>query len=323
MSRVPTIALVAFGGLAAVGVAAMQLDLSWLRALIDPAGAPAKTAVTKASATAPATATGVTALIGGLEGLSAAKDPAATAPGKPAATFDVARIDPDGASVFAGRAAPNAAVTVIANGQVVATVKADGSGEWSAVTDKPISSGANKLAIVVKPNEAETPVQGQTVNIEVAPGKRMAVPADMLATASIPARGKGDVRLASAKPDAIQLPSGASTRPQPITFLFREATMTDEGRRAASQLADFLKRNQVANVTLSGHADERGPDQPNLELSRLRAEAVAAHLRNSGYTGKVEVMAKGKSEPYAGIDRRAAPREQIWQMDRRVEMRVQ
>ena len=299
----------------------MQLDLSFLRALIDPSTASEKAAVSKASTSA--SATGVTALIGGLDGLAAARDPAATAPEKPAATFDVARLDPDGAAVFAGRAAPNAAVTVIANGQVVATVKADGSGEWAAVTDKRIASGPNQLAIVVKASDVEQPVQGQSVNVDVAAGKRVAVPADALATGSIPARGKGDIRLASARPDATQLPSGATAKPQPITFLFREATMTDDGRRAASQLADFLKRNQVPGVTLSGHADERGPDQPNLELSRLRAEAVAAHLRNSGYTGKVDLMAKGKAEPYTGIDRRAAPREQVWQMDRRVEMRVQ
>ena len=320
MSRVPTIALIAFGGIAAAGVAAMQLDLSFLRALMAPADTPASSTLTKASVTGGAT--GVTALIGGLEGLAAVKDPAAVAE-RPAATFDIARIDPDGASVFAGRAAPNAAVTVIANGAVVATVKADGSGEWSAVTDKRIASGPNQLAIVVKANETEAAQQGQSVNVDVAAGKRLAVPADMLATGSIAApRSKGDVRLASAKPDGLVLPAGEA-KPQPITFVFREATMTDEGRRAASQLAEYLKRHQVGNVTLSGHADERGPDEANLALSRQRAEAVAAVLRKSGYAGKVDLMAKGKAEPYTGIDRRASPREQIWQMDRRVEMRLQ
>jgi len=321
MSRVPTIALIAFGGLAAAGVAALQLDLSWLRALMDPAGQPAGTAATKTAL--PATTTGVTALVGGLERPSVAGQASTATPEKPVATFDIARIDPNGSSVFAGRAAPNAAVTVIANGQVIATVKADNSGEWAAVTERRIEAGPNQLALVVKRPENEAAQQGQAVSVDVAPGKSVAVPPETLATASIPGRpAKGDIRLASAQPDAITLPAGAA-KPQPITFVFREATMTEEGRRAASQLAEFLKRNQLASVTLSGHADERGPDQANVELSRARAEAVAAHLRKSGYTGKVDLMAKGKSEPYAGIDRRAAPREQIWQMDRRVEMRVQ
>ena len=45
MSRAPTLALIAFGGLAAAGLATAQLDLSWLRALVDPAGGPEKVVV--------------------------------------------------------------------------------------------------------------------------------------------------------------------------------------------------------------------------------------------------------------------------------------
>src|SRR5262245_16583448 len=40
------------------------------------------------------------------------------------AKFDVVRIDPEGASVFAGRAPANAQVIVLANGEIVATTKA-------------------------------------------------------------------------------------------------------------------------------------------------------------------------------------------------------
>ena len=293
MSRAPTIALIAFGGLAAVGVAASQFDLSFLRALIRESAAPEKVAVSKASVS-PTTAKVST--LATLEGLTAGKDSIVAAE-KSVATFDVARIDPDGASVFAGRAAPNAAVTVIANGHVVATVNADGSGEWSAVTDKRIASGPNQLAIVVKANDADPARQGQSVNIDVAAGKRLAVPSDMLATGSIPARsGKGDIRLASANPDGLTLSSGAR-KPQPVTFVFREATMTDEGRRAAGALADFLRQQKLDAVTLSGHADERGTEETNLELSRQRLEAVASVLRKSGYNGKLDLVAKGKAEP--------------------------
>ena len=57
--------------------------------------------------------------------------PESAQPAPDSSKFDVARIDPERASVFAGRAPPNAEVTVLANGQIVATTKADENGQWA------------------------------------------------------------------------------------------------------------------------------------------------------------------------------------------------
>jgi outer membrane protein OmpA-like peptidoglycan-associated protein len=72
---------------------------------------------------------------------------------------------------------------------------------------------------------------------------------------------------------------------------------------------------------LTGHADERGSDAYNIELSRQRLEAVARYLRESGVTSKLDLLPKGRSEPFAAADRRSLAREDALQLDRRVEMR--
>jgi len=59
-----------------------------------------------------------------------------------------------------------------------------------------------------------------------------------------------------------------------------------------------------------------------MQLSRQRLQVVADYLRHQGFAGALELIPKGKSEPYAGVDRRAVPKEEAFQFDRRVELRV-
>jgi len=59
-----------------------------------------------------------------------------------------------------------------------------------------------------------------------------------------------------------------------------------------------------------------------MELSRNRLESVARYLRESGYTGKLVLVPKGKSEPYSGPGRNQLSKESAFQLDRRVELRL-
>lgn len=110
--------------------------------------------------------------------------------------------------------------------------------------------------------------------------------------------------------------------PIPMQFVFREATLTGDGEKAVALLLEYLKLKKYDDVTLSGHADERGSAEFNMALSRDRLDTVVRRLREGGYRGKVELLPKGKSEPFAGIDRTRFEREDLMQLDRRVELRV-
>ena len=108
--------------------------------------------------------------------------------------------------------------------------------------------------------------------------------------------------------------------PVPITFHTDTAEFTEQGRHAAADMAEHLKVQKTARITVAGHTDPRGAEAYNLDLSRRRAEAVARYLREQGFEGQVEVMAKGERERFPVDEPSAYTREQRWQMDRRVEL---
>lgn len=129
-----------------------------------------------------------------------------------------------------------------------------------------------------------------------------------------PARPSGS---AAATPAAVQAPI-----PVPITFASNKAVLTPNGEKAASLLAEYLRLKQPAGITLSGHADARGPDSYNMRLSLRRLEAIERYLRAAGYSGKLSLVPRGKRDPYQGIDRRRLPLREIQQADRRVELQL-
>ena len=108
--------------------------------------------------------------------------------------------------------------------------------------------------------------------------------------------------------------------PVPVTFHTGTSAFTEPGRRAALDLAGFLKAQNPAAIVIAGHTDPRGSEAYNLDLSQRRAEAVRQFLREQGFTGQVDVVAKGERERFPVDDPAAYTREQRWQMDRRVEL---
>jgi outer membrane protein OmpA-like peptidoglycan-associated protein len=109
--------------------------------------------------------------------------------------------------------------------------------------------------------------------------------------------------------------------PAPITFIYNEANFTEQGRTRAAAMAAFFKQQHVAAATLSGHADERGSDLFNLRLSQERLDAVAHFLREAGYSGKLVLVPMGKRQPFAVVDRQRLANEEVFALDRRVELR--
>ena len=130
-----------------------------------------------------------------------------------------------------------------------------------------------------------------------------------------------DVNLSLSKSESQPEPS-SSTMPIPMTFVYNEATLTTEGQQSARLLLEYLNLKKFVAVTLSGHADERGLPNYNMELSRQRLLVIMQLLRDGGYQGKLDLVPKGSTEPYMGVDRSRYPREELMQLDRRVELRV-
>ncbi len=87
-------------------------------------------------------------------------------------SVDIVRIEPDGAAVIAGRAAPGVELIVLDNGAPIGTVAADAYGEWVFIPANPLPSGAHDFGLVIKEvrGGASVPAAGQ------APAKQDAAP---------------------------------------------------------------------------------------------------------------------------------------------------
>lgn len=260
----------------------------------------------------------------------------------PKASFDVARIDPNGTSVFAGRTDPGASVTVLGDGKTLGTAQADEKGEWSLATEQKLASADPKLELKTKSAaQVQQEREAQAKLAERAP--------EPLAPAGEPRSANAvtshllkdlegmvkDARASEAPPAvtasesapasvaATPAPGESGVRksvPVPITFVFNEPTLTDDGRKAAGLLLEYLRLKHFEKVSLTGHADERGTDELNMTLSRERLDTVARLLKEGGFKGELELIPKGKREPFTGVVRSQYPLEDLYQLDRRVEL---
>lgn len=91
-------------------------------------------------------------------------EPGTTEPTTP--TFDVVTVTPEGEAVVAGRAEPGAEVTVMANGEAIATATATEQGEFVVVPAEPIASGSQTLTLEAT-GSTGTAASEQTVVIDV------------------------------------------------------------------------------------------------------------------------------------------------------------
>ena len=111
-------------------------------------------------------------------------------------------------------------------------------------------------------------------------------------------------------------PTTSACNYDPIRFDFNEASLTADARAQLDQIADCLKK-QGQRVTLEGHADERGTEEYNLQLSNRRAESVKKYLVTLGVgSGSLETIGYGETRPSD-----TGSNEGAWAANRRVEFR--
>jgi len=77
--------------------------------------------------------------------------PEASEPAPPLApAFDVVRVEPDGSSVIAGNASPDAEVVILLDGVKIGTATADAQGKFVALLSVPASDGAQVLSLATQ-----------------------------------------------------------------------------------------------------------------------------------------------------------------------------
>jgi peptidoglycan-associated lipoprotein len=90
----------------------------------------------------------------------------------------------------------------------------------------------------------------------------------------------------------------ASGVPDRVFFATNKSSLTTKSRETLRKQATYLRKNKNLNVTIEGHADERGTREYNLALGERRANAAKDYLMTYGISGKrISVISYGKEKP--------------------------
>jgi peptidoglycan-associated lipoprotein len=105
---------------------------------------------------------------------------------------------------------------------------------------------------------------------------------------------------------------------EPVRFGFNEASLSSEVQSRLTELAECIKGTHVSRrIVLEGHADERGTEEYNLQLSNRRAAAVKRYLSTLGISAnQLETVGYGETRPV-----NPSSDEDAWSENRRVEFR--
>jgi peptidoglycan-associated lipoprotein len=83
-----------------------------------------------------------------------------------------------------------------------------------------------------------------------------------------------------------------------VFFATNKSSLTTKSRETLRKQATYLRKNKKLNVTIEGHADERGTREYNLALGERRANAAKDYLMTYGISGKrISVISYGKEKP--------------------------
>ena len=90
----------------------------------------------------------------------------------------------------------------------------------------------------------------------------------------------------------------ASGVPDRVFFATNKSNLTTAARETLRKQAKFLRKNKSLNVTVEGHADERGTREYNLALGERRANAAKDYLITYGISAdRISVISYGKERP--------------------------
>lgn len=129
----------------------------------EPAPAATKPAATTPAATTPAATTPAATTPAATTPAATAETPEPTAK-EPAAAeaapaeppeFEVIRIEPSGDGVFAGKAAPGAAVTLMSGDEPLGDTVADATGSWAIIIERPLPTGPSDLWLMANDGEGK------------------------------------------------------------------------------------------------------------------------------------------------------------------------
>ncbi len=85
-------------------------------------------------------------------------------------SFDIVRVDQRGTAVIAGRAEPGARITLLANGEAIASTVAGGNGDWTIILNDPLEPGAIEFTLNMEGGDGRIVRSDQVVVVSIPRG---------------------------------------------------------------------------------------------------------------------------------------------------------
>ena len=101
-----------------------------------------------------------------------------------------------------------------------------------------------------------------------------------------------------------------------VYFDFDQYTLSSKSIQTLRSIAQVMEDNKDLEITVSGHADERGTREYNLALGQRRGEAVRDYLLLNGIS-KNRITVKSYGEEYPLVK---GANESSWAKNRRAEI---
>jgi len=84
-----------------------------------------------------------------------------------------------------------------------------------------------------------------------------------------------------------------------VFFQFDSWTLTQEGKQSLKRTLEWFEQDPSSNLTIEGHADQRGTQAYNMVLAKKRAVAVQDYLSQLGVdVSRLAVISYGKDKPF-------------------------
>ncbi len=180
------------------------------------------------------------------------------------------------------------------------TCSAVAGGAWQGLRTHAAVLACALATAVAGPDATAQPMSPGEVSVE-ALNDALAPPAEAASSSGPKARGFRPSVVRPAAP--VQGPSAPAARAEVmITFVTNSAELTAESRAALDIVARAMNGDRLSaySFIVEGHADPRGDATLNLELSRLRADAVVDYLANEHGIARERLSAvgRGSAEPW-------------------------
>jgi nucleoid-associated protein YgaU len=201
--------------------------------------------------------------------------PTQTSPAQAAAamtppSFDVLRVEPDGSTVIAGRAAPHSKLEVTDGATIVAKVDVGPSGDFAAILDKPLPPGDHQLVLKATGKDGKATVSEETATVSVPTDKN----GKLLAMVTKP--GKASRIIATPTPDAASPPAAPQTAAASPATAANPAQAGPAPALAAPSAAPSPDTSVAALPALPAGSSKLASSAPGIQVSAPASPAATS-----------------------------------------------